>query len=246
MATETHLSIELDGGGVEPTNVESSVLLGVASRYLEAMEALIPPGHPLTFRGMVVKNKCVALQVQTSDDVLAKELAAMVDMFVGDVDEAPHGVEGKINELRAALRRVPADQTASIRVGDWVRPLRLPVEDQHALLRSRTSLRAQPRRVGGAEPRIQFVSPSEPYLFSARVDAGTARDIGSHLYKWLQVEISMVRDSEGRIRNCHLLSYEVVPQRDDRAVATLRDWFANNGRPWNEVKDAGSDSDDPS
>jgi hypothetical protein len=76
MAADGDIRIELDGPGVKPETVAARTLLDVASAFLDVVERLAAAdAEEVTFRGLRVEAKCVAIVTNLEPARFARPLA---------------------------------------------------------------------------------------------------------------------------------------------------------------------------
>ena len=81
------MKLELDGGGVEPTTVAARSLIDLASAFLEIIERVAAEEQiEVTFRGLSVENKCVALVTRIEPPGRGQELSKeALKLITGEV-----------------------------------------------------------------------------------------------------------------------------------------------------------------
>ena len=161
----------------------------------------------------------------------AKELSAALVSRV-----SPQGTSMVIDRIRAALRQLPNDVSATVKIGKrWQHKL----EPDGGLAQAEpvgeiASIRARPIRAGGVAPAVRFSADDEPLDFTLPCSEQLSRELGAHLYHEVEIEASIVRAGDGHIEGGQLLSFVVVNTGEDPARAWER-WFEINGSGWDDA-----------
>jgi hypothetical protein len=241
-ARSSKVLVELDGPGVSPKNVDAVTLLRLAEAYFVLLTKLADAkGKGLSLTGLAVLDKCVALESKSSDAYVARFFGEMAVRIVSGKEVPPFGLEGVLNDVRTALRSLPATHVAKVRAGGArARRLRLPKDAELGSYAWETlALRSTVVRVGGRDPRAQFLSASEATSFTLSVTTEEARSLGAKLYLPLELEARVLRDEEGRISQGAVVRFTVLDDRDP--ADAWREWFADIASDWAEVDDVNAE-----
>ena len=233
------LRLEIDGEQVEPDTIDARRTLELAAAYFELLTKIASSrGSVLELRGLRVENKCVALRSLPNSADVAREAATEADDYISGREE-PVGVMELVKRVRAARRALPPGHSAKVIIGPWECPI-TAVEDAPEWPPYATiSLRAEVVRAGGARPRARFRSDSEPDEFTLDVSEATARELGAHLYREVDITAHVHRDENDRIRGGQL--EEFFPLEDGGAREAWRQWVQDNAPHWFEVDDLDSE-----
>lgn len=233
------LLFELDGPGVTPDTVDSLALLQFADAcFRMAVKVAEVNKIGLTFQGLRVIDKCVAISATPSSGKAARLTAAKIKRLVQGVDEAPSGTESLLEEVRRCVRALKPQMTAAFRVGKVAYKIQAPetpiVESPWEI----TELRVTPIRAGGREPTAELMSDSEPGSFTLKTSAENARLLGAALYREVDVVVEIRRGFDGLIERGRIT--EVIPvDQQNNPVEVWRAWFAEDGKDWEDVEDVG-------
>lgn len=234
--------VEITGERASPFEVDTLAFLQFASSYIElvsltAAEALDDEAG-LTFTGVQVLDKCVAVAARVSDPDVAQEAAAMAAPWVRGTSVPPRVLAPYVSRAQEARRRFPSFQEARVIVGPWSMPIEAAALQAVADSRraSRTTLRARLLRVGGKEPRARFESRTEPRPFSLRVTPELARMLGPSLYQDVEIVVSVIRDADDAIVEGSLLeAVQVKSGTPQEIIQAWRDFHKRVGSEWDEI-----------
>ncbi len=228
---------ELDGPGVHAATVDSAKFLALASSYFDLLIKMAAgEGLSISFRGVAITEKCVALKLVPDNLEYAKELVDTSAVYLSGA-QPPPGLGALIDEVRGALRQFPSDCRAKVLAGPWERPLFVPeAEHRPDNPAAIETMRASVLRVGGASPGARLKSALDGESFSVRLRKEQARGLAASLYRDVDVVIKAIRTAEGRIKECELLEFDPVSESLDPASA-LRDWFQPHVDFWDAVTD---------
>ena len=243
-ARRQKLQFELDGPGADPDQVDSLALLQLAESWFRLTAKVAEAFRiGLSFRGLKVIDKCVAVAVSPSDLASARTATAHVVRIVSVQEDLPRGTEVAVEDFRRALRALPAAQLANVRVGAWTRRVRPPRPQEAEHPWERTELRVSPIRVGGASPTATLFSTSELAPFTATLSRVHARQLGAALYGEADVELEICRDMDGRIERGRILSVHVVVGTldADSEIAQWREWRDSIAADWEDVENVGEE-----
>jgi hypothetical protein len=233
----TPVLFELDGPNVHPDNVDTMLLLRLATQYFHLIgRASETKRLGLVLRGIEVVDKCVAIRAIANDPKGSTFAAKLVEDWLAGDEEPPRGAETLTSSLRYELRRMPTGYLARAHVAKWKRDIRVPQEEVTSRPWEQVELRAIPLRVGGEEPVVKFRAESETADFILQVSPAQARILGGHLYEEIDIEVDILRDPDMSISAGKVL--EVFPLDKDEPAGAWRTWFEQNeGRAWLNVDD---------
>lgn len=236
---ESSILLEVDAPGLSPANVDSVALLRLATAFLRLLlENAMRAKKTLSLEGLAVVDKCAAIRVHADDIVVAKICAAASLRQIRD-DDPPHGLQSLADEARAAARLLPGAYRAKVIVGNWSQTIPLPSASSPAPLDSLVAFRARVIRVGGKTPAARFASDFEED-FSLRVSEEQAKELGALLYREIDLDAQVSRNSEGMIEAGRLRSY--TPVDEGGAAAAWRDWFKSvGGSEWDQMDEIESE-----
>lgn len=233
------LLFELDGPGVTPATVDSIALLQFADAcFRMAVKVAEVNKIALTFQGLRVIDKCVAIAATPSSGVAARTTAAKIKKMVEGVEDPPTGAEGLLEEVRRCVRALKPQMTAAFRVGKVAYKIQAPRAPIAESPWETTELRVIPIRAGGRDPTAELVSDSEPGSFTLKTNAENARLLGAALYREVDVTIEICRGFDGSIERGKIIEVMPLDQESD-PVATWRTWFAEEGKDWEEIDNVG-------
>jgi hypothetical protein len=219
---DRYVVLEVDGPGVSTSNVDVPAFLELAAAFFTLLKANAnESATPLGFTSVKIEDKCVALCALPDSIDIAKDSADQALRQIAGED-APHGLATLAERARIAVRRLPTGQSAKVIVGPWVRPVVVAPGEPVAPLDSMLSIRARPIRVGGKKPAVRFSSEMEED-FTLTATADQARELGSMLYRDVEIVARVSRDAAGFIEGGRLESFEIVEDEDPRPA--WRDWF---------------------
>jgi hypothetical protein len=229
------LVIELDGEGVHPDSVSSFEALEFAASMLHlVVQVAKRNGQRLSFSGLQIIDKCAALATRASDAETATDATQTALRLVAGVDE-DRLVRTAVERVRNARTALPEGYVGRVHVGPWsasVAPFSGPPARKATSLET---LRAVPVRVGGAEPAVRLRAPTEPRTFTLDATEDQARELGSHLYREVEVEAEVVRSESGEIESGRLLAfYELDPTPDVEAWGA---WYRTSAARFDDVDD---------
>ncbi|HZL17573.1 MAG TPA: hypothetical protein VFG23_07505 [Polyangia bacterium] len=228
--------LELDGPDVRPASVDSAKLLGFASAYLDLLVRMAGDEEaPISFHGLNIIDKCVAIQVVPDDIDYARVLAGASAPYLSG-DRAPRGLGANVARVQESLRAFPKDFKAKVIVGPWVQDLFIPeTKPTSDLPTAVETMRANIQRVGGADPRVRFKGLLDRYPFSIDISHAEAIALAPYLYKDVEIVVRVTRTVDGRVSFCELEGFEPISDQDSGAA--WRAWFKPHAKYWDDVKD---------
>ena len=228
--------LELNGPGVAPASVDSAKLLAFASAYLDLLVRMASEEEdPISFHGLHVIDKCVAIQVRPDDIDYARLLASASASYLSG-DRSPRGLGVNVARVQESLRAFPKDYKAKVIVGPWVQDLFIPeTKPLSDLPAAVETMRASIQRIGGADPRVRFKGMLDRYPFSIDISQAEAIALAPHLYKDVEIVIRVTRTAEGRVSFCELVEFNPISDQDSGAA--WRDWFRPHAKHWDDLRD---------
>jgi hypothetical protein len=240
MPERPELLVELDGPGVSPETVDTLALLRLAETYFRLIGKVAEASSmSLSFRGLRVVDKCVAVSATPNNQGLAQLVSTRTLRIVSGEEGPPRGTEVLTSSLRSCLRSLPTGHVARTRWGKRSHPLVAPPLPTEEHPWETIELRVIPVRVGGAEPGARLRSASEGHEFTVSASAEDARKLGAMLYSEVDVELEVCRDFEGRIELGRLMEVHAVSEAEP--ASAWRQWFKANASEWDEVDDVGAE-----
>lgn len=230
MPSDDRIRLEIDGPGVSPASLSTTAALDLAAGYFSLVERLSEDmsDEPIRFSGLALEDKCAAFAVgsPSSPDKLWEFVGQAMLAIAGTV-ETPRGTGQFVERVRAAARRLPAEQT--VRLLYRGRATDLPrAKDQHVSYKESTTLLVRPIRVGGSSPTVRLTSPSEDEAFTVRLrNENQARAIAAYLYQDIEAELVIQRGPSEAIVTGTLEAFSPLEQGDP--AAAWRAWFALMG-----------------
>ncbi len=97
-------------------------------------------------------------------------------------------------------------------------------------------LRATPIKVGGRHPSIRFSSDFEDKEFSLSIKEDNARKIGAFLYKEVEIEATVTRNTDGTIKEGELTSF--TPVEEGNPIAAWENWYEKCGQHFSSIEEA--------
>jgi hypothetical protein len=228
------ISLRLDGGDVHPHNVDPSLVLALASSYVDALRSLaVTSDLDLDLRGLQIRDRCVEIAFGVNKLGPARAAAHEVNLALAST-ERPRGAIGAIDRLRDALDSIPPAIHVTVAAGgSWKRSLQVRAAEDATPAFELVTLRAVPVRAGGAMPVVRFHSDREND-FSLSADIDMARALGGQLYREVEIEAEIARDELGAISEGRVLSFEPVESADP--VEAWDRWFEQSAGEWNEER----------
>jgi hypothetical protein len=228
------LLFELDGKGLTPETVDTLALLRLAEEWFRLAVKTAEASHVgLSFSGLRIREKCVAVAATPSDYGSARRATAKVLRMVAGKEDVSRGTETLVRDFRKDLRSLPAGYSAHVRLGKEVHKLTVASIPLAERPWERIELRVRPIRVGGQEPTVLLVSQSEAGPFTVETTIANARKLGAALHEDIDVTLDVCRGPDGQIAEGRVV--EVFQLEDGNAVSGWRDWFAENASEWNDV-----------
>lgn len=233
--------LELDGRDITPETVDSIALLRLADAFFKLTVKLAESsGLGLTYRGLKVLDKCVAVAATPTNPKAAQLTVARAVRVVRGDEPAPVGVEQLTNEARRALRQLDPEVRARFGIGKRLQRIRAPELPSADTPWEILQLRVIPLRVGGKQRMTaDLTSLSEAEPFSVDVQLDEARRLGQALRLEVDVRLKVCRDIDGRIERGEVL--EVAPIQDADPAAAWQDWFAEQEPAWEAIEDVGAE-----
>ena len=227
--------LELDGSGVSPSTVDAPSFLRLAAAFFRLLKANADTSErPLSLNGVSIIDKCAAVAARADDPEIAQFFAAAALRQIGG-EEPPHGLQQLAEEARASVRGIGIGQRAKVIIGPWAKDVPTPPPEPESPLDALLSIRAVPIRAGGKRPAVRFASPFEDD-FTLAVTEEQARELGGMLYREVEIEALVSRDSQGRVERGELRSYSLVTDGDPRPA--WKEWFKNvGGSDWDQIED---------
>lgn len=235
MPATRELLLMIDGPHARPATVEDPLsFLRVATSWFNlAGRVADAMGRKVRFRGLHVRDKCVAFASVPSNVRNARAVADSVARIVAGSEDPPSGADGVTEELRGSIRMLDG-HAVSIRIGSWTRPIAPPAPGGPTDRWERTELRVQPIRVGGTKITAKLASRSERVAFTVDVkEEADARLLGANLYRDIDVELRLCRGSDDVVKGGLLLAVHTLGEKD--AAASWRTWFKENAGEWDDV-----------
>jgi hypothetical protein len=240
MRERPELLVELDGPGVSPDTVDTLALLTLAETYFRLIGKVAEASNmSLTFQGLRVLDKCVAVSATPNNQELAQLVSVRALRIISGEESPPRGTEVLTSNLRSCLRSLPTGHVARTRWGKRSHPLVAPPLPSQEHPWETVELRVIPIRVGGADPGARLRSASEGHEFTVSATAEHARRLGAMLYSEVDVELEVCRDFEGRIERGRVVEVHAVS--DAEPATAWRQWFRANAPEWDEVDDVGAE-----
>lgn len=189
------ISLRLDGGDVHPHNVDPSLVLALASSYVDALRSLaVTSDLDLDLRGLQIRDRCVEIAFGVNKLGPARAAADEVSQALAST-ERPRGAIGAIDRLRDALDSIPPAIHVTVAAGgSWKRSLQVRTAEEATPAFELVTLRAVPVRAGGATPVVRFQSDREND-FSLSADIDMARALGGQLYREVEIEAEISQHS---------------------------------------------------
>ena len=177
------ISLRLDGEDVHPHNVDPSLVLALASSYVDALRSLaVTSDLDLDLRGLQIRDRCIEIAFGVNKLGPAREAASEVNQALAST-ERPRGAVGAIDRLRDALGAIPPAIHVTVAAGgNWKRSLQVRAAQDTSPALELVTLRAIPVRAGGATPVVRFQADREND-FSLSTTEDMARALGGHLYR---------------------------------------------------------------
>lgn len=239
MAAGDELMLALDGPGINPETVDSLVLLQLAEAWFRLSLKIAEASKiGLSFTGLSVVRKCAAVVAHVSDVGSARTVTARAVRVVAGAEPVPEGAGEASDRFGRAFRALPATHSVRVRVGaKW-----LPLKRPPPVFESDTpweivEMRATPIRVGGKDPRAQFVCDGESDAFTLSVSIEDARVLGANLQRPIDVTTQVCRHTDGRIERGRVI--DVTPLENVDPIVAWRTWFADDAVAWDDVSDIG-------
>ncbi len=237
---DTHLKLEIDGPGVKPETLDPLATLELARAYFRLLNRVAEEQEvSLELTGLSIEDKCAALSVTPGNFKVAHQTAVRAHRIVSGAELASHRLEGAAEDFRSAVRSLPAEQTVAVLVGRERLPVAREPATRIAARKSITRLRALVVTVGGTgqQPFARLSSKSELRPFTVKVkDVPTVQRLALSLYKLIDVDVAVQRDTEGLIVRGELLEFTPVDER--KSLEEWRAWFAASAAAeWSEIED---------
>lgn len=236
------IAFELDAPGVHPESAPTVQVLRAAAAYFALLDrdaALAE--HPLDLRGLQVRDKCVMFTGRVASPEAARAAIERTNHYLTLETTPPPGLKQLRDRAREAIDAMGAEFRFKSHVGKgWSLPVKVTAEGTSRPLDGTISLRARLLRVGGRKPVARFESDAEPGRpFSLRTDPNTARELGKHLYREVDVVARVQRSTIGEIVDGDLLEHEIVDEdsQGEAGFEAWRTWFREHASAWNEVED---------
>lgn len=228
---------EFDGPGVAPETVDTLAFLRLAEAFFSMMLRVADAQKlGLTFRGIEIRDKCIAAVARPSNMASARIAARGTKRVVGGTQKAPSGAEGLQVEIQKLLRELVVDTNVSVRIGKQVLGMRAPDPVLVETPWETTELRVYALRVSakGENPRAELASDSEAQPFTLNVSLDDARKLGNSLLSKVDVVVTICRGADGSIAGGKVIRVFDLQEQD--VANTWRKWFADTG-DWDQVED---------
>lgn len=232
------LSVEILGE-VSPENFDVLSGLAYVHSYLDLLSGMAQLRHEkVNFKGLRLVPGSVAFKIDVDEPILARQLAKETNEVLEGRRVVPRGLRGRVQSVRQALSRMPAGNTALVRVDDYSAKLTVSDRSESGLLYECVELRVSVYRVGGTPPRISLVSDVDGG-FTLSIDRDHAEKIAKFLYREVDIVAMVARAEDGTITDGKALQFfaldDDVPEGEEAKF--WRDWFAKVGSEWDEVDD---------
>jgi hypothetical protein len=236
------LLIEFGDHDFDPRDLDSRTALDLAAAYLDLIHKIGEDDEvELEFKGLEVRDKCVAIVVKTNRIEPTRRAATKAARYLAD-ETPPRRIAPLVQRVRSDVKRLPPQQRVAIMIGKrFQKVLDIKPSLQGPPLASVVTLRATPVRIGGSHPAVRFRSDSEERAFTLELagDPGQAVDLARSLARFLYAELEIVaevrRDEDGQIESGYLLEYHELSEGD--ASEAWLAWYRENASDWEKVKD---------
>lgn len=227
--------LRVDGGGWHPSTADPGAILSLAAAYVEGLRAVAKASElEFTLKGVTIRDECVAVGIGV--DRVGAAIDAAKELSTALVSSASTlGTSTVVDRIRAALQALPAEVSATVKVGKrWQRKL----EPNGDIARPEpvgelATIRARPIRAGGVTPAVRFSAEDEPADFTLACSEELSRELGAHLYREVEIEASIIRTADGHVDGGQLIGFVVVSTDEDPSEAWER-WFKINGSGWDD------------
>lgn len=229
------LVVELDGPNVAPENTDTIALLDLASAFFELVEVNANSQKwDLTLRDLHVVDKCVAVASRPSNKGVASVCVERAIAQVGGA-KPPHGGVELVRRAQSTMRSFAGSIDVRLGFGDALTKIRLPESGGPLPIEEIIVVVATPLRIGGASVLARFRCEDEGE-FTLMVTPDQARDLGPHLYLYVEIEAEVNRGTDGRITGGVLRHFEPFKREDPRPA--WQRWFKSVGGDfWAGVED---------
>ncbi|OGQ25626.1 MAG: hypothetical protein A2138_22530 [Deltaproteobacteria bacterium RBG_16_71_12] len=246
MPERTEILFKIAGPDLEPGNVDLLPTLALASAYFALLARVAAHnGSHLDFTGFDVRKGSLALATNTTAPDVAKASAAMAGTFLkSGVVPRRSGLRPLVDHVRDAQRAFSTDESVTLCINSWTQPV-LSAETTASgpeALASAESLRCEVVRIGGERPRVRLISRSEGRAFSLSLGRDLAEQLAAYLYREVDVEMTVRRNTEGNIIDGSVRAFEPIDEKGEPLDA-LRGWFAPHKPYWDSVEDVENDLD---
>ncbi len=230
-------AVGIEGPESEPGDIRTAEVLELAASMLAlVVGAAERSGVDLRFRGLRIENKCTAMVARASNIEDAQHFGRdALRLLAGQGED--RGLSSKVARARRALGALEPGQSGFVMAGPWRDALRA---NKPAAARMPTSIeihRAKPYASGGKgeDQYVRFMCGYEPdFTLSATLEH--VRRIGPHMKDEVEIEMEVVRLTDGTVEEGRLLEFHPLEQRD--ALTALRDWYRESvGTAWDDVDD---------
>ncbi len=217
--------LEIDGPGVHPETADVPAVLELAAAFFQLVAANANEAGGIKLTNIKIYDKCLAIAALPDRLDLAKTCAQYaVEQISGG--EVPKGCGKHVERARAAIIHLPTDHHVKVLVGPWHGNVVAEKQRSAEPINETISIRAIPIRIGGNRPAVRFRCELEDE-FTLMATQEQARDIGSCLYREIDIDASVQRDAEGTIVGGQLVSFERLSESDPRPA--WREWFCSVG-----------------
>jgi hypothetical protein len=232
MDSKDAILFEVDAPGVHPNNVRTSAFLEAAAAYFALLEqAAKAAGRDLRIFGVQVRDKCAAVEAQTTslDDAIASAHDAQSILAR---DEPPYGYHTLVSRMRVAMLVLDGHRARS-HVGTSILDLPLSRNERSRAPFGTISLRAKLLRIGGAEPRARFSAIGEDEFTLDLSGEQMAQRLAPNLYREADIVANVSRNEVGDIDGGRLIEFEPVEDLEpEQSSSRMRAWFATNSIDW--------------
>lgn len=222
---DRYLVLEIDGPGVSPETADAPYVLELAAAFFQLVKANANESGEIRLTDLRIVDKCLAVLALPDNLEFAKMCAEDALRQIAE-GEPPRGGGEYVTRARNAIKYMPSDHRAKVWVGSWRRDVVVEPNVIPEPLDAVLAIRATPIRVGGSRPAVRFRSDLEED-FTLTTSKTIACDIGKYLYKEIDIDAVVHRDSDGLIINGKLTSFEPVVTGDPRAAWI--EWYRSVG-----------------
>lgn len=227
------------GRRVSLETVGSVAALRIAATMFELAEvAAATHGEGLDLRGLELREGSAAIRSRTARDVEAALLAAQqATRWVRGADKAPPAAVRSVERARGALSKLTATESCRWELSGQRVDVSISVRADSPRVTEVVRLRAKVLRAGGKDPTARLESPMEPAAFTLRGSEDKIRKLGEHLYRVVEVEAEIVRETEGDWRILGGKVLEVFGFDSISDAEALESWLEAVNDQWRDDLD---------